>query len=400
MSQLVDRVLCQMQRVIATVSAVWHRDRVQERPVSWVVGPYEIASIVMNVARAIPDSYAVALQPHPFYPGPYDLQIPGRRGDWLRAQFRVPWEFGRLAAAARGFVYVGADGFLPSGFDERAWEFGFLRRRGVTVACLFTGSDIRSPARMRAWQAATGIENIVTYLDQVSPVLASPGYDEKRRRIAAVADQHADVIFNAAVDQLSYLEGPTEPFPYFFPDDDLVLDGDKHVAQGPRLVVHAPSSPIIKGTQVVRAAVQRLKSEGFAFEYRELLGVPHAEVMASLREAHIVLNEFYAFVPGVFGVEAMASNCALLTRADETIETDLPPGSNAAWMVTTAADIYTNLRRLLEHPEQIRAQAAAGLDWVRRHATVSVSGARIRQVLEAAREKPRAQSAAEPKPQL
>lgn len=371
-----------IQRNLARLSWRLHRHRVATRAVSWVVGTVEIASMVANFARAVPDSYSVMLAPNRFYDFSYDFEIRGGRGDWLRYWFVAPWEFGRLAATARGFVYVGANGFLLSGVDDREWEFGFLRRCGVHVVCLFTGSDIRSPALMRRFQEETGLETIVTYLDQVSSVAATAEYDEQRRRTAAVADRYADVIFNAAVDQLSYLQRATEPFPYFFPDEDVLLDGSKHAAPGPRIVIHAPSSPIIKGTQVVRAAVQRLQAQGYDFEYRELIGVPHAEILESLQEAHIVLNEFYAFVPGVFGVEAMASGCALLTRADESIETDLPAGSNTAWVVTTAADIYVNLRRLLDHPDQIATQAAAGLAWVQEHATVSASGARVRGVLD------------------
>ncbi len=381
MSGTSDRLLHRVQRGLARLSRRWHQRRVPSRPISWVIGPVEIASIVANFARAVPDSYSVTLTPHRFYDFSYDFRVPAGRGDWLRRRFVAPWVFGRLAATAEGFVYVGAEGFLL-GVDDREWEFAFLRRHGVHLACVFTGSDIRSPVLMRRFQAETGLETIVTYLDQVSPVFASASYDDQRRRVAAVADRHADVIFNAAVDQLSYLERETEPFPYFYPDEELLLSGAKHTANGPRIVVHAPSSPIIKGTQVVRAAVQRLKEEGYEFEYQELVEAPHAEVIATLRDAHIVLNEFYAFVPGVFGVEAMANHCALLTRADESIETDLPAGSNAAWVVTTAADIETNLRQLLDHPEQIAPQAEAGVAWVRQHATVSASGASVRAILD------------------
>ncbi len=383
MRRALSAVLHRVQRVLAVVSRRVHRGRVPRRPVSWVVGTVEIASMVAQFARAVPDSYSAVLAPNRYYDFVYDFEIRPGPGARLRYWFLAPWEFGRLAATARGFVYVGANGFLLDEVDDRDWEFGFLRRHGIPVVCLFTGSDIRSPVLMRRFQERTGHETIVTYLDQVSPVLASPGYDDLRRRIAVVADRHASLVFTAAVDQLSYLERPTEPFPYFFPDGDVVESTAKHEAPGRRIVVHAPSSPIIKGTQVVRAAVARLRSEGYDFEYRELVGVPNSEVLAALREAHIVLNEFYAFVPGVFGVEAMASGCALLTSADETIETDLPPGSNSAWVVTTAGDVQENLRRLLDRPELIGPQAAAGLDWVREHATVSASGARIRRLLDA-----------------
>lgn len=377
----VDLVIRIVQRMLVRLSRAWHAGRTPARDVSWVVGPVEISSMVANFARAIPGSYSFVIAPHRFYDFPYDFSVGSGRGDWLRSRFLVPWEFGRLVAIAHGFVYVGADGLLIGG-DDRAWEFGFLKKHGVQLACLFAGSDIRSPARMRALQQDTGIENIVTYLDQVSSVFGSTAYDDQRRRTANIADRFADVVFTAAVDQLSYLERPTEPFPYFYPDEELERDPTKHADPGPRIIVHAPSSPIIKGTQVVRAAIQRLRAEGFDFEYRELIDTPHPQVIAALREAHVVLNEFYAFVPGVFGVEAMANQCALLTSADERVETDLPSGSNSAWIVTPAADIYSNLRELLEHPDRIAGHAAAGLSWVEQHATVSASGARVRAVLD------------------
>lgn len=381
-SRLIDLFLHRIQRVLAWLSLRWPRTPASSRVISWVVGPVEVASMVANFARAIPDSFSVTLAPHRFYSFSYDFQIGAGRGDWLRRLFVAPWVFGRLAATSQGFVYVGAEGFLLNEVDDREWEFSFLRRHGVRIVCLFAGSDIRSPVLMRRFQEETGLETIATYLDQVSPVFATASYDHQRYRTARVADKYADLIFNAAADQLSYLQRTAEPFPYFFPDEDLLLSTAKHDVAGPRIVVHAPSSPIIKGTQVVRAAVRRLQAEGFVFEYRELLDLPHGEVIESLREAHIVLNEFYAFMPGVFGIEAMASNCALLTRADEKIETGLPPDSNSAWIVTTASDLYLNLRQLLSHPHQIAPQAAAGLAWVQRHATVDASGKRIRDLLD------------------
>lgn len=351
------------------------------RDVSWIVGPVEVASMVANVARSIPGAFSVSLVASPFYSFHYDAPPITGRFSWIKSRLHGAWLLGRLSRRAIGAIYIGRDGYLGEQLDGREREFAWLKRRGLKVVCLFAGSEIRSPVLMRQFEAESGLENIITYLDQVAPVFANPEYDNQRKRLAAAADRHADLIFNARVDQLSYLTSQTEPFPYFVPDELIVEDDTKHESPERIVIVHAPTSPIIKGTQVVRAAIARLRFEGYDFDYRELSGVPHEKVIETLREAHIALNEFYSFVPGVFGVEAMASGCALLTRADEHIETDLPEGSNQAWVVTTTADIYHNLKRMLDDPKAIGRQAADGREWVRAHATAVVSGARLRALL-------------------
>lgn len=350
----------------------------------WVVGPYETAGIVHQLAGVIPSAISVVLARHPFYSFPYDWE-PRTRNFPGAAQIRVwflsPWKLGQLATRARGFVYVSGEGFVHSAYDERHYEFRFLHRHGIRIVCYFTGNDIRSPRLMRELEQQSGRPNLGTYLGEVNRVFDSDGYDRVKMRIAEAANLYADVVFNADVDQRSYLSRPSHPFLYFHADDDVTDDFTKFDDFTRPVVVHAPSSPILKGTPLVRAAVAQLRDEGYEFEYVELIRVSHDEVRAALRGAQIVLNEFYAFVPGVFGVEAMAAGCALLTSADETIERDLPPGSNNAWSVTQHHQIAANLRTLLDDPARARQLAISGRDWVREHAVASVSGATISRLL-------------------
>jgi hypothetical protein len=100
-----------------------------------------------------------------------------------------------------------------------------------------------------------------------------------------------------------------------------------------------------------------------------------------LSGAHIVLNEFYAFMPGMFGVEAMASHCALMTSADEKIETSLPVGSNSAWMVTEYWNIYDNLKRLLDDHSLIKKYADAGYLWAYENCSYQNSAEKMRNIL-------------------
>lgn len=349
-----------------------------------MIGPEETATMVRSIAQGVPGSYTAVLKPHPFYSGGYDYEPRLVPGGWVGSSIRDAWVFGRLAARTNGFIYVGPGGFLRAQTDLREFEFGFLKSRGVKLVCYFTGSDIRSIPVMQAHERETGLPNIATYLPSIKPIYDTEGYDRVRRRVAEIADRHADAIFTAAVDQRGYLTRDTVPFRYFFPQDEMAADLGKFDRPGPRVVVHAPSSPIIKGTQLVRSAVAALREEGLEFEYLELSGVPHEEVTAALERAHIVMNQFYAHMPGMFGVEAMAAGAVMLSSADERVETDLPAGSNDAWVVTRHYEVTEKLRELLLSPsDELRAQAEAGQRWVRQHATAEASGAAVRSLLDA-----------------
>lgn len=379
---LIAGLTSRLQRWAAAGSYAWHARGGRETDLSWVVGPDEFATMLTSVGSAIADSYTVCLTRHPYYSVKYDYEgAPNVRIGVLR-MIAEGWAFGQQAARSRGFIYLGSNGFLRAQPDARAFEYAFLKQRGKKICSMFIGSDIRAPRVMAQQEAELGIPNIATYLPAVSPVFASDSYDQFRRELARIADAYSDIIFSASKDQAGYLTSETQPFMYYYPEGDIVSSLEKFNESEKLIVLHAPSSPVIKGTQLVRAAVAKLQSEGFDFEYVELSGVAHEEVTAQLQRAHIVLNQFYAYVPGVFGVEAMAAGTVLLQSADETLEPDLPAGSNDAWVVTKHHEVAEKLRTVLQMtPGELRKQADAGRHWVGTHATAPVSGRKLRELL-------------------
>lgn len=360
---------------------------VHRRPdITWIVGVQEISSMMYRMAQLIPGSHSVALWRDPFYSYSYDSSLPPVKNpviaEWLHAVIG-PIMLGRLLARAQGVLYIGELGFLPlSERNRREHEFEFIVSRGRRLACYFVGSDIRATRLLQDLSRRTGRPNLGDQLPLADAAYGSDAFDASKRRTAAVADRFADVIFSASVDQLSYLRRPTHPITYFFPDELFRPAREKFDDLGRPVIVHAPSNPAIKGTPHVRAAIERLRDEGYTFEYVELEKVGNEVVRAELERAHIVLNQFYAFIPGVFGIEALASNCAVLQSADETVEPDLPRGSNEAWVVTTADQVYVHLRELLDHPERIEPQAARGIAWAREHVAFSSAGPGFRRILD------------------
>lgn len=389
--RVVVRVRFVIQVIVLNLSFVLHRASKAE-PREWIVGPYEIAGMVYQLARAVPSARSVILARHPFFSFAYDW-APSTRSypgaGLLRSWFLGPWTLGALARTSVGFVYVSAEGFVNAAHDQRDYEYRFLKRHGLRIVTYFTGNDIRSPKLMKQLELETGRPNLGTYLGDVNRVFASAGYDDVKRAVATAANRYADVVFNADLDQRSYLDRPSHGFLYFHPDDEVTDDFTKFERSSRAVIVHAPSAPILKGTPLVRAAIDQLRSEGYDFEYIELSGVGHDVVAQTLSRAHIALNEFYSYVPGVFGVEAMAAGCALLTSADEHLDGQLPVGSNEAWLVTEHFRVTERLRELLDDPARAQSLAVAGRDWVLRNAVASVSGAALEKILLNSLEQPR-----------
>jgi hypothetical protein len=371
------------QKFTLHCSYLWHRvvrQRGRAHEIDWVVGPFETAGVVYRIASVLTSAESALLRPHAFYTYPYDWVGP-TSSSFVRNLLAGPWKLGELVARAKGFVYVSGSGYLHAVYDSRRYEFTFLKKRGKKIVCYFTGSDIRSIRMAAERERRTGLPNIASYITETDPSLGTDEYEAAREGLAQVADEYADMVFNADIDQQGYLTRPSERYMYFFPDDEITDDFTKFADVTTPVIVHAASSPVIKGTQLVRAAVEELRSEGRQFEYIELLRQPHSEVRRALSRAHIVLNHFYGETPAVFGVESLAAGCVVMMRADESTEPMLPEGSSSAWVVTQHFEVTRNLRRLLDNPQEWENQARHGVDWVRQHASVSVTGAILREKL-------------------
>ena len=69
--------------------------------------------------------------------------------------------------------------------------------------------------------------------------------------------------------------------------------------------------------------------------------------------------------------------------ADEFIETNLPAGSNQAWLVTKHFEVYEKLKSLLDNPNSIEPLARRGEQWARDYSAFSSAGPRLRATLNA-----------------
>lgn len=360
------KLISYVQNVLLNISySTFKKINIKKRD-GWVVVAVETASMLKNISAALPSSVSVNFASNRFYDFRYDYQIYNNNIFFkLMNLVFSPLLLGYLLNRHDKFIYLGGIGFLSPLTDGREAEFKFLKRKNKNLICFFMGSEIRSFTLLNEYASRKKIDVITTYQGISHTGIDSERNEYYRKKLAEVADRYADKIINPAVDQMTYIKRRTYPFIYFLSDSLFKPSLEKFNDIKEIIILHGPSSPIIKGTPLVRAAIKKLKVEGYRFKYVELIDVPHEKMLNELQYAHIVLNEFYAFVPGVFGLEAMANQCALLTSADENIETTLPCGANKAWCVTPYWNIYDNLKNLLDNPEQIKFQASAGFKWAK-----------------------------------
>jgi len=92
-------------------------------------------------------------------------------------------------------------------------------------------------------------------------------------------------------------------------------------------VVHAPSSPRLKGSEHLRKAVERLRGR-VRFRYEEITTTSHREVIDKLREADLVVDQLLLGSHGVIAAEAMSLGkpviCYILPELIETYPNEFP----------------------------------------------------------------------------
>lgn len=346
---------------------------------SWVIGVDEIASNIYCLKNILKPSISVSFSYNTFYNFKYDYFI-NVNNIYLRYLFRLiyaPLLLGYLTNKCTHFCYIWHTGFLLN----RGIEFKFLKSKSKKLVCLFVGDDIRSPKLTLQLADKMKIDYHTEYVGFQNPYYLTEKYNNEKMTIAKDADNYSDIIFSFPLSQISYLKSAQNTYTYMY-DRNMFFKNEQKFENIKKIkILHAPSNPLVKGTPLIRAAIKKLEIEKYNIEYVELQNMPNEVVLSHLKSSHIVLNQFYAFALGLFGVEAMANHCAVLMSADPGIEISLPQDSKDAWMITKYWEIYDNLKYLLDNPDEIKYYADNGYDFAYKHYTYEAAGKYINSVL-------------------
>lgn len=301
---------------------------------------------------------------HPFgYAQPDVLGRAGRVVDRTRARRDgecrlLPRTFWKLATsltrAARAILKAGilsralltCDAFILAGGETflRRLDPVLLRVLRKRVVVVFLGSDHRPPYLNGRWARSMSDGAVRSSVKDIRIV-----YDRVR-----AAERFADVIVASGASAQFHVR----PFVHFLAVGIPVVPplaevGDParrfFVGSGVR-VLHSPSDPISKGTDLIRSAVMGLRDQGHIIDYVELVRRPHAEVLAALRECDLVVDEVYSDTPmAVFSAEAASFGKPTLVTGyyADTVGVEIRPELIPPSMFCPPDELQESLRRLV-----------------------------------------------------
>lgn len=230
-------------------------------------------------------------------------------------------------------------------------DLAALNHAGAKVAVVCHGSDIRRPLWHRQIYPFSPFTDSWEQLDTLVSRTARNGSILRALTVP---------VFVSTPDLLDDV-----PFAQWLPV--VVGDGDFEPADEPLqrevpVVLHLPSSPRFKGTDVIDAVGERLAAEGL-IDYRSLREVPAREVPAQLREADVVVDHLVIGNYGVLACQAMAAGRVTVGHVHDRVRRRVP--RDIPIVEADPATFEAVLRSTLDDRCAARAQAAQGPQFVR-----------------------------------
>jgi len=241
--------------------------------------------------------------------------------------------------------------------DGLVREISWHRDSGRGVALLCHGTDIRSPENHRNRNAYSPFAGRDRATDRLERRVA------ENARILASFDgpvyfSTPDLIHDVPAGE--WLPLVVEPEKWEVAAERAASPGERSVP----VVLHAPTSARIKGTEFVERAVAAIDDR---VSYRPLTGVPASEMPRTIAAADIVVDQLLLGSYGVTACEAMAAGRVVVGNVDGQVRSMVKDKCGVELPIVQAdpETLEGVLRRLASDPEERERVAGQGPEFVR-----------------------------------
>lgn len=253
------------------------------------------------------------------------------------------------------FIFQYGDTLLPFNLDLLV-----LKLFGKKTVMRFAGDDIRNYQALAKAAKKAGLKYFTSKDRPDIKVNGGASRLKRKRLMIRMVEKYATHIVSGP----SFSQLLTRPYyKIFIPIDISKIEYNNRPNQRP-IVVHAPSNEAFKGTSYVLKAVEQLKSDGYDFDFRLFRHTSNVEILRTLSQADIAVDQLFSTHAAMFALEAMASGCAVLggnVPEFSGCPKDLPV------IHTNPDNIYPNLKMLLENPALRQTLGEKGRRYVEKY---------------------------------
>ena len=178
------------------------------------------------------------------------------------------------------FIFAFDKSFLPLNLD-----LPILKLFKKKVVFVFHGSDVRPPY--------TGAKTALVY--KKGSVRSLKQFTKRTFKKIRWIERYSDCVISSPFISQFFSKPVVSWYAIGIPHD--LKDFEKLVTEKSSetiRIVHAPSAPLIKGTDRVRASINKLKKKGYSIDYVEVKGVPRDKILETLQSANIVIDQLYS----------------------------------------------------------------------------------------------------------
>lgn len=236
--------------------------------------------------------------------------------------------------------------------DDIAW----LTDHGVRVALICHGTDVRLPHSHIVEHPHS------PFADMNEPALAAA--ERSARANVRIAEDFGGPVFVSTPDLLQYV-----PSARWLP---VVIETDRWASARPvdadlPVVLHIPSSALMKGTSHVDRAAMSLEQEG-VIDYRRLQDIPSGEMPQRVGEADIVVDQLLLGSYGVAACEALAAGRVVVGNISEAVRAHVvaATGCDVPIVQADSGSLGEVLARLAADPAERARVGALGPAFVAR----------------------------------
>ncbi len=235
-------------------------------------------------------------------------------------------------------------------------DLKILRWLGKKTAMIYVGCDIRDK---NYYLASADKYTVCKNCSEAYQIKIGCVMEDKHSE-SAIIQKYIDAPFSHPFDAM-ILNGK---FNYLYLLLELEKYQPKYETNSKIKIVHIPSNDGIKGTNYVLQAIEKLKKENIEFDFELIRNKPHDEVVESIRNADILIDQMVAGWYGLISVESMALGKTTVCFLREELYNYIP---DIPIINLNPDNLAEGLKKLIAEKEKLSDYGKAGRKYAEKY---------------------------------